>query len=359
MKRFLLLISALLVLFLNRQSAAEQEHLTVGLVGSAPFVIVSDIEKPNDARGLSIDLWERIAKDRNVDYDFAYLSDSVDAALEQLEKKRLDIVIGPISITSKRHRHVVFTQPYFHAGIAIAAPAESTTWSKVRPFMTSTFLKGLAILIVVLLVVGFLTWLVERKKNDLFPTRPFPGILTGMWFAVTTMTTVGYGDKVPKTNVGRFLTASWMLVSLVSLSSLTAFISSTLTVAQLDETSISTAEELRSRKVAAIPGTTGQLFVVKHEGIFVPVTSVEKGFELLQSGKVDAVVHDKPVLSYVIDSKSYENISVSSSTYNVQGYGFAARNPELQNAVSTSILHLIESGTLDDIKQHWLGVESQ
>ena len=34
-----------------------------------------------------------------------------------------------------------------------------------------------------------------------------------MWFALVTLTTVGYGDKAPITRIGRSLTSVWMVTS--------------------------------------------------------------------------------------------------------------------------------------------------
>jgi polar amino acid transport system substrate-binding protein len=40
----------------------------------------------------------------------------------------------------------------------------------------------------------------------------------GIYWAVVTMTTVGYGDKAPKTPIGRFIAVLWMLGGLALIS---------------------------------------------------------------------------------------------------------------------------------------------
>jgi voltage-gated potassium channel len=55
----------------------------------------------------------------------------------------------------------------------------------------------------------------------------FPDIGVGMWWAVTTVTTVGYGDVVPHTVAGRIIAAGLMFVGIGFLSMLTATIAST------------------------------------------------------------------------------------------------------------------------------------
>jgi voltage-gated potassium channel len=54
----------------------------------------------------------------------------------------------------------------------------------------------------------------------------FPNIGLGMWWAVTTVTTVGYGDVVPHTTLGRIIASILMLLGIGFLSMLTATIAS-------------------------------------------------------------------------------------------------------------------------------------
>ena len=47
----------------------------------------------------------------------------------------------------------------------------------------------------------------------------------GMWWALVTITTVGYGDITPMTTVGRFVASGLMFVGLALIASVTAIIS--------------------------------------------------------------------------------------------------------------------------------------
>jgi voltage-gated potassium channel Kch len=53
----------------------------------------------------------------------------------------------------------------------------------------------------------------------------FPSLGSGLWWSVQTVTTVGYGDKVPTSTVGRLVAAVVMITALGFLSVLTASIS--------------------------------------------------------------------------------------------------------------------------------------
>jgi voltage-gated potassium channel len=66
---------------------------------------------------------------------------------------------------------------------------------------------------------GLLMTVVDRDN--------FPSIGSGLWWAVQTVTTVGYGDDVPTTVSGRLLAALVMLLGIGFLTVITAAITST------------------------------------------------------------------------------------------------------------------------------------
>ena len=54
--------------------------------------------------------------------------------------------------------------------------------------------------------------------------KGFPSIGTGLWWAVQTVTTVGYGDRVPETAAGQLLAALVMLLGIGFVTVITASI---------------------------------------------------------------------------------------------------------------------------------------
>ena len=71
--------------------------------------------------------------------------------------------------------------------------------------------------------VGILGWITDHWKNpEEFPSPFIFGMFEGFWWAIVTMTTVGYGDKAPKSVPARVLAVVWVLMSAVFLSLFTA-----------------------------------------------------------------------------------------------------------------------------------------
>lgn len=64
----------------------------------------------------------------------------------------------------------------------------------------------LSAILMIVLVMGTLMYVVEGPANG------FTNIPTSVYWAITTMTTVGFGDITPKTDLGRFIASIMMLL---------------------------------------------------------------------------------------------------------------------------------------------------
>jgi voltage-gated potassium channel len=70
----------------------------------------------------------------------------------------------------------------------------------------------------IVLVGGVIVWVFDRQD--------FPDLGSALWYTLQTVTTVGYGDNVPTTEVGRLVGASVMVVAVALIAILTASITS-------------------------------------------------------------------------------------------------------------------------------------
>jgi low affinity Fe/Cu permease len=70
----------------------------------------------------------------------------------------------------------------------------------------------------IVLVGGVIVWVFDRQD--------FPDLGSALWYTLQTVTTVGYGDKVPTTEIGRLVGASVMIVAVALIAILTASITS-------------------------------------------------------------------------------------------------------------------------------------
>jgi len=241
----------ILITLLSQPTVAKR--LMVGVVGTPPFVV----DNENVINGISVQIWEAVADMENFEFELV-MYDSEAQVLSDVKHGNLDVAIGPISITAVRAEEVDFTQPYYSADLGMLTHnVKKSLFQRAKPFLTKAFLYGVLFLLSLLAVVGALIWFTEKNENP----EEFPdgarGLLDGMWFAIVTMTTVGYGDKCPRSGAGRLVTTVWMLIATISSSTLTAGIATALTLSSLDHAAIRSPEDMRGQRVGVITGTTG------------------------------------------------------------------------------------------------------
>ena len=100
----------------------------------------------------------------------------------------------------------------------------------------------IAAYVTVMLLGGTVIWLLDP--------RDYPDIGLAFWYVLQTITTVGYGDATPTDPIGRVVGAVIMLVSIATLSILTAFITSAFVEArQSERRARSDADEAANREL--------------------------------------------------------------------------------------------------------------
>lgn len=332
----------------------QEKVLRVGVAGSEPFVV----KRSASLDGISVEIWRAVADEAGWHYKFQTY-ENVPIALKALSSGALDVVVGPVSITAERAGLFRFSQPYYESSLSILSRSEDLSpWQRVKPFFNSSFYYAVGFLLLVLTIVGALVWLAERRRPETqFNDRALQGIGNGIWLAVVTMSTVGYGDITPKTRLGRAVTGIWIIFSVITASSLVAGIASTLTLTGLKTSVVSTAGQLNGRVVAVLADSPGEDFARRHEARVREVETLQQGYELLSGRQVDSVVFDRPQLLYYMQRQPDSQMAVSSAEYMHQNYGFAMSNSsiDLAHTMNVHLLGLEESGRVARIVRNWLG----
>lgn len=350
----IVLIAGFLSIPAQAQHLSSGDTLIVGFAGNEPFMVDT-----GSLSGIAPEIWDILAKELKLQYR-SVVFDDVPSALQALEQGKVNAVAGPVSITSSRADYFRFTQPYFQSSLSILSLSQkSGIWKKLAPFFSTKFFIALMIFVLILAIVGTILWLSERKENpEQFPSEPARGIANGMWCAIVTMTTTGYGDIAPRTFWGRFTASAWMIVSLIFATTMIAGIASVLTLGGIQSSTINTAEELLGKRVGVIKDSPSATFVNENEGRVVDMENLEDGYQMLMSHKVDAVVFDRPQLLYFVKSHPDAQLNVSKSEYNKQGYGFAFPLSATDlHQMNVELLQLQESGDINKIVKRWIGKE--
>jgi len=306
--------------------------------------------------GISIELWQDLAAELKLDYQYKELD--LEQLLSAVRSNSVDVAVAAITVTADRERMLDFTHPFYITGlgIAVSAPSGAPWLSVVRRVLSLQFLTVIGLLALVLVSVGLLVWFFERKKNsEQFGGTPLHGIGSGFWWSAVTMTTVGYGDKAPRTIAGRIVGLIWMFAAIIIISSFTAAITSALTVSQLGS-SIRGVGDLPGVRVATVAESTAQQYLEGRHIAYRSYPDALTALEALAAGEADAVVYDAPILKYLAKEKFPGAVNVLPSTFLRQDYAIAVPpGSPLRETLDRVLEHEIRSPRWQEVIYHYLG----
>lgn len=343
-KRLLLCFLGLSSCYISAQEVeVVSDTLRVGYTTAPPFIVQNE----NQLEGINIWLWERVAADLNLEFEMVPMDFST--MLDSLETGGIDVSINPLTITSERNRRMLFTDSFYASNSTIAV-ASVSSFQKfmqfIKSFFNQNFLKGLMLLLLIIFLFGLVGWYFERKANDEHFRKGYRGIWDGIWWSAVTLTTVGYGDKAPKTRMGKIAALILMFGGLLFISGLTASIASSLTVNQLNS-SPDGFSEFKELPVGTITNSSTSQFLKDHFFKDVKVyEGVVLGLKGLSTGEVTAFMYDEPILKYRIQEDStLSALQVLPIKFDVQFYAFGLANNrfELEQKISQRILEIMET----------------
>jgi polar amino acid transport system substrate-binding protein len=355
----LMLAAAMFAAWCGVSPAAEAQRpvaLRVGIYDVPPF---ATRDADGNWRGLSVALWEEIATKLGV--AFAYEETPLDQMFERLGEGSLDVAIGELGVTAERERVVDFTQPYLAYPLAAAMP-ESKAFPHWIEFVWDLPRHGLFQVLGVMfggmILTSIALWLIERRaERSHFGGRAHEGFGSAVWFSAVTMTTVGYGDKTPKTLAGRAVAFLWMFFGVLLIAAFTATVASSVAMSRMQST-VKDLEDLRRVRNGVTAGSLAQP-VLEHAGI-VPARfeSVEAGLAALKEGSIGAFVGDAVALRYLSGRDYPGAFTVLPLPTTKTHYAFALRQPlPEREAINVTLIEIVNTPNWRTVLQRWLGPE--
>ena len=359
LRRLTILLVLLFVLIPARADLKSQgvsdRLLRVVVKPLEPFVMGSG----NSLQGFSIDLWREIADRLGLQYQFTEVN-SVGDQLTAVENDTADVAIAGISITARRESAIDFSYPYFNAGLQIMTriQADISLAQIIANLLSPGILQIVALFALVIITGGHLIWLIERRTNPSFPRTYFRGIVEGMWWSSVMVVTANMADEAPRSAVSRLVSLIWLLIGVLLIANFTASVTATVTVSHLENV-INDVNDLNGRKILTVRGSTADEYL-QRIGIHAQTTNtIQDAYPLLETGTVDALVYDAPVLRYYEARGGSGIVKVVGQIFNPEDYGIALPNGSpLRESINQAILTLKEDGTYQRIYQFWFGSAS-
>jgi len=332
---------------------AASVPLRVGVSNTPPFAIH---HSDRSWSGIAVDLWSTVAAE--LGHPFVFEVREPAGLLQGVRDGSLDVVVGPIAITPSRAEVADFTAPYFSTTLSVAVrPQTALGWGQLLAVVFSPrLLNALLAMALVAIVLALAVWMVEHRGNpDHFEGHPRRGLWSAVWWAASTITTVGYGDKTPRSVPGRLVAIVGMVLGILLASVLTATFASELTLRHLRAT-VRGPDDLRQVTVGAVADSTAEAWLTGH-GIGSRVyPDVLEALDALERGKVEAVVHFDAVLRYAAQSSLRGKLEVLQVALQPEFLAFALPpRSDLRDPINRALVRAISADRWPHLLESYLG----
>lgn len=151
-------------------------------------------------------------------------------------------------------------------------------------------------------IAGIFIWALEYYvKNEEFSLSFTRGSYDGFWWAFISMTTVGYGDKSPRSFFGRLFGVFWILIGLVVITMFTATVTSALT----HSSSPDFINALEGLKVAVLNGSFAEAEATYLGAISSPYPEFEDMHAAMVKEEVEGLFMERLQAYYFYKDKNF------------------------------------------------------
>ena len=327
--------------------------LRVGIIAVPPLSI-----KTADGQweGFAVELWQAVAKRLGTPYEIQEFT-TLEELLEALEKREIDL-IPSLAVDERSESTMDFSQSYLKSGLAIAVAAEGYEfkWFHIfKSIFSIHILKAIGLLLVLSLITGVVVWGFERRRNsEMFGDGPVGGIGHGIWWAMVTMTTVGYGDKAPRTMGGRIIALAWMIFSIILIASFTANITTSLTMREL-RGKVRGFDDLYHVRVGSVPGSEGFNYLTKRGVAVIPIKGVQEGLQGIAGKGVDALVLNEQILKYLTKNAFPGQVQVLPEIFDEYFVSIALQNKsQLRKPINKALLKFMKTQEWIELRNRYI-----
>ncbi|MCP4192132.1 MAG: transporter substrate-binding domain-containing protein [Planctomycetaceae bacterium] len=319
---------------------SHKKSFRVGVKLTAPFVMYD--ENTGELIGFSIDIIREILADLKLLGEVEFVvHDGIDEHLDAVARGDVDLGIAGTSVTSERERRLDFSMPMFNGGLGVATKRQSGLSHAIEGLFTRGLASVALLMVCFLLVCANLVWWTERGEEHSFDDRWYVGVGQALWWTVVTMTTVGYGDFVPRKALSRLLSILVILVGVVLFGSAVGAFTSALTVKKI-QSGIRAIEDFDGKTVAVVSDSIGKHYMASRPTKLLEFADLDGALEAVEEGRASGVVHDFSILRYHLRR---HDKSLVLGRFTIAGHGYAIAFPlksGYRKEVNVALLELME-----------------
>ena len=341
------------------QSLEKHAPFRVGVFNMPPFAFRSG---GGQWSGLAVTLFQHIANSSGLRYSLTEFKDMSDA-INAVENNTIDFAAIAVDPTPEFELTMNFTNAFELSGtsIAIAKHTHLPLLNLIESIWQSIIPRFIGLVLFSLIIFGVIVGLVERKKN----TSQFGGgfwstIGEGVWWSSATISTVGYGDRVPKTKRGRFAGGLWMLIAFAFTSLLAGLLSSVLTVARINS-EIHTPTDLLRLKCGAVLNSAAFVDGANMKYDMTPYASMDDCLRALDRGQIGAVLGESVRLRWLMNQPQWQNLIMLPSPIVTLYSVFPVSSevdPQTLDVINYHLLKITDSKEWEAMRHLFLGDQS-
>ena len=329
--------------FAQEPGRAAKGDLRVGLFQEEPFVM----KTPFGPEGFCVELWARIMEEHGWKSAYRFYS-SASEVFTALERKEIDVGVGPFYIRSDRAQSVDFTHPFHESGLQIMVNTEryhtlGRLWNGlVEGGHIKILLAGAAIILALTHILLFFEW----KTNPQFPRGYFPGFADCFYHIMSICMTGKATHRGLPGPWGKILAGLWLAGGVAVVAYITSTLTSVMTANKL-RGSVHSVTDLAGQRVGTIAGSGAERACAKYGFVLQLYPDLPSAVSALVRQSVNGIVFDTFALRYYDRLHPELPLGEVGQVFEKSSIGFVLPlNSPLRLPINQSLLRMKEDGYL-------------
>jgi len=312
--------------------------------------------------GLAVDLFSHIAQELNWDYTFVPLYPPFNEIINKVTSGKLDILVGPISVTHMRYQKVDFSVPFFlnNLGLAVKKPEDTNVLVTILKDIGDKIGYILPVLLTYFFIIMICFFFVDNGKTFSWKQKNLLSKL-GNAFWETLVILIHPEIKDSKHILRRLVLLAWVIPCTIFFSIIVGSIVSTITMAENNKSYLLSRlkkEDLAGQKISTLKGNVTIKEGEKLGAIMLQAASREEALKMVADGKAFGTTDDYITLENAV--KAHPEFNLIMSNLNLRNdqlaFVFTKGSPLLRD-FNEKLLYLQDEGFAVDICSRYVGLK--
>lgn len=338
----------------------SNRKLEIGVTPQPPW---SMQDEDGNWTGLSVELWQQVARDLHLDYEYKKC-DSTKELQDNLNNGSLDALASGIAITPEREAMFDFSTPYFvnQVSVAVNANQQKGFLDVFRMSLYNWSFLGFVVLVIAFVVVGgVILCMLEHNSDSAYGKTNERALPKAIIWSIIMLSArdlpeeSGWRTSPPKTLPGRIFSIIWMGSGILLISLFTACAASILTTKQL-QSFVNSPDDLKHVRVGTVNSSSSQAYLdsqhIKYTVYQEPVDLVKA----LVQNRLDAAVYNGGTLAYYAKNGFSNRITVLNFSMHSNFFAIpVCLNSPLRKQINTALLHVVATHKWKSIVSEFVG----